>query len=495
MLPNPFLNDLHQAIGPAQVWTEPAVCLVYERDANFLATSTPSVIVSPQTVSQLQAVVQACHQHAMAYTVRGAGTGQSGGAVPTNGGVVISLAQWRTMDLARLAQRTVFAQPGVANGDLKQALAPRGALFAPDPSSQTVCTLGGNWAENAGGIHCIKDGVTADHTLALQLVLPSGQVTTTGTPTVVHPEGTGLALLSLMVGSEGTLGILTGGWVRTIPKPTHTAVTLTAFSTLKQAAAAVAQVLASGITVSALELIDQLTVQCVNRAFGVGFPDQCAAVLLCELVAFSPAELAVQTQVITAVLQAQQPLEHRATDQPQQVEAFWQARRGAAASYGLLTPAFYVLDCVIPPSQLAPALARIAEIAAGHDLVVGNVFHAGDGNLHPHLFFDPHDLPQTERVKQAAKAITALCVSLGGTLSGEHGIGLEKRDSMGLQFTPADLHWMYEVKAIFDPEGLCNPGKILPAKGFCGEANCSHGDSALLPATRPAALSAAGLWI
>jgi glycolate oxidase len=446
-----------------------------------MLASLPAVVVLPSSTAQVQWCVQQCVALGLPYTARGAGTGLSGGGLALKEGVLISLARMNQVLAFEPHEHRVLVQAGLANAALNAYLAaePRnteGLYYAPDPSSQVVCTLGGNWAENAGGVHCVKYGMTVDHVLGLQWVTPKGEVVETSAGTNPYAAG-GVNWNALLVGSEGTLGLLTQAWLALHPKAPHTAVALLAFDALEAAADAVNALFLAGLDPAAVELIDALTVQCVNRTFNVGLPQAAQAVLLVELDAFSAEQLALQQQRLTQAVASYHPSQQRWATTAAAMAQLWQARKGAVASYGQLAPAFYIMDPVIPRQAVGQALLAIGAIAQQHGLRIANVFHAGDGNLHPHLFYDPYNPQQVAAVHQAAHAIMHLCLQLGGTLSGEHGIGWEKVGYMPQAFSPASLEPMYWVQAALDASGLCNPTKLLPAKRFCGEgaSSCQHG--------------------
>ena len=478
-----------------QLLTSPAECMAYQRDANFMAEGTPAAIALPDTTAQVAALVRACVAHNLPYTARGAGTGQSGGAVASAPNtLLISFARMANLLALQPHHRRAWVQPGLSNLALSQAAAPHGLTFAPDPSSLKVSTLGGNIAENAGGIHCLGQGTTTDHVLALEWVTPTGEVVWTQSPHA-HRAGAGWAWQRLLCGSEGTLGLVTGAWLRLSLLPTHQQVVLASFASLHQAAQAVGQLFRHGLEPAALELMDALTVQCVNRAFGLSLPDSAgSALLLVEVQGHHLHEVASQTQAVATLVNALGATWQATSTTPEDCRQFWQARQGAAASYGLVTPAFYVLDCVVPRQVLAEALAGFSQCAHQQGLTVAYVFHAGDGNVHPHLFFDPADEAQRKAVLLASKAISRLAVALGGVLSGEHGIGLEKRDLMHLQYSPQSLQAMAWVQQTVDPQGLANPCKLLPHASCCGGKHPPEATMAL-GGWRPEALAKRGLWV
>jgi glycolate oxidase subunit GlcD len=489
-VPSKLIAELQQIVGSPYVLIKPAERRVYECDACLLVQAPPDVIVLPKTTRQVADVVACCQTHKVAFTPRGGGTGTSGGALAIEAGVLISLNRMTRLIELNVAQRWVRVEVGMVNAWLNETLAEHGLFYAPDPSSQVACTIGGNIAENAGGIHCLKYGVTSDHVLGMTVVLPSGEIQTLGGltrraahRTIGHHPNT----LGLMIGSEGTLGIVTEVTLRLTPKPKATRVWLSAFKQMEAATKTVEAILLAGLIPSALEMMDAFTVRCVNEAFDVGFPESCEAVLLIELDG-SQAWVEAQRQQLLSILEHYNPdgLRHEA-EAPQARAQLWHARKSAVAAYGRLQPAFYVHDCVVPRSQLTHVLQEIVAIGERHRVPIGNVFHAGDGNLHPNILFNPADADMVARVLAAGADILSACVAAGGTLSGEHGIGLEKNQHMGLVFNEADLLAMKQVRTWYNPTGRCNPGKVFPSPKSC----TGHGPRSL----DSGRAHGAGLWI
>ncbi|MFM7389255.1 MAG: FAD-binding oxidoreductase [Vampirovibrionales bacterium] len=507
-----FLEAVSTLFSPESYTLAPADCLVYERDTNYIHAEVPRLVALPRTTHEVQQWVRLCSDYGVPYTARGAGTGESGGSVASKGGVLVSFARMNQLISVDTKHHTARVQAGMVNGELNQALQSVGLCYRPDPSSQKACTLGGNWAENAGGLHCVKYGVTSDHVLSLQWVTPDGRVCETApTPAIVSPEGV-LDITPALVGSEGTLGLLTEATVKLLPLPPAMAVVLMSFASIRDACQTVATIMATALpSPAALELMDAPTVRCVNQAFNVGLPTQAEAVLLLEVDGQSPEEVTAQLEALRPCWEAFHPLDVQEATSSARIQQLWAARRGAAASYGLITPALYVLDPAIPRQAVADVLEGIAELSHAWGIPIANVFHAGDGNLHPHLMFDPTDTEQTEKVDALGREVMRLCLAHGGVISGEHGIGLEKVGLMSEQFTPHDLAPMYALQQAWDTHRLANPGKLLPQKHFCGEGHCQHGSpanaSANVPSNhdgsqprrlqgiRPSWLEATGLWI
>jgi len=482
------LVAFRKVIGKAFVLTRPEELATYECDACLLVKARPCAVLLPNNTAEVSALVDICNRFDIPYIARGGGTGLSGGAVPITGGVIIGLNRMNRIIEINHDARTATVEVGVVNGWLNehlQATEPVEAIdrshspddnpkrsatalrFAPDPSSQSASTIGGNIAENAGGIHCLKYGVTTDHVLALEVVLTDGSVVWLGNHT---RQAEGLNLAGLMVGSEGTLGIVTQAVVKLVPKPTEIRAYLAAFDTVDDAGNAVSAIIAQGMVPAALEFMDAFTVKAVNEAFHVGFPESSQAVLLVE-VDGHPLEVNVLEERIFAILIANRVTQLRQAQTEAERQQLWKARKLAVAAYGRYLPAFYLHDTVIPRSEITTVLKQIHAIAKEYNLVVGNVFHAGDGNLHPNILFDPDDKAMMSRMLEGGEKILEACLAVGGTLSGEHGIGLEKSQYMDRIFSEADLAQMKAIKTLFDPKGLANPEKIFPVRKGCGETH------------------------
>jgi glycolate oxidase subunit GlcD len=471
--------------------------LVYERDANGMHTQEPLAVALPRSVEEVQAVMKACVQLKLPITSRGAGTGQAGGAVPSPQAVVLSFARMSRLLELQSQQRWACVEPGLVNAALNATLLPYGLQFAPDPSSQVMATVGGNIGANAGGLHGLRNGVTRDHILGLEVVNSQGERFQLGGAACAASP---LALESLILGSEGTFAAVTKAWVRLTPLSPYKQVHLLSFATEEEGCLAVTRLKNKGLTPAAMELMDSLTMRCVNSVFAAGFPQEAAIALLIELEDNTAEGLAWQEGVLNNLLKELKPLQTRVAHTAQEQALLWKARRGAAASYGQLAPSFYVLDCVVPSSRLAEALQGIQAVGMQSGLAIANVFHAGDGNLHPHLMFDPKQAKQVAQVLPAAEAIVKLCLALGGVLSGEHGVALEKKDWLPWAYQNTDLEQMHAVQAAWNPTGLMNPGKSLPQRSCCGAhaglANASALTSNLpLKGTSPESLHPAGMWI
>jgi glycolate oxidase len=437
---------------------------VYECDGQRFDRGAPLALVFPETTDEVRAAVRACAARGVPFVARGAGTGLSGGAV-ARGSVLISTARMGRILDVDVANRVAWVEPGVVNAHLSRAVASRGLHYAPDPSSQNACTLGGNVAENSGGPHTLKYGVTTNHILALEVVLADGEIVTLGGAAADAP---GYDLVSTFVGSEGTFGIATKILVKLTPIPEGVRTALAIFDSVGDACRAVTEILRRGVTPAALELIDQTTLRAVEAWIHAGFPLDAAAVLLAEVDGLED-ELETQaTRVLEACRAAGARSARLARDEAERAK-FWKGRKQAFGALGRVAPNAYLHDGVIPRTKLPEVLAGIADVSARHGLVIANVFHAGDGNLHPTVLYDEREPGAAERVRAASDEILALVIAVGGALSGEHGIGLEKVGYMSSVFSNDDLDEMRRLRAIFDPRTLCNPGKVVPAPGLCVE--------------------------
>jgi glycolate oxidase len=463
---------LQQIVGPNGVVHRPDELTIYEYDAAF-DTHEPSVVVLPTRTEQVAEIVRLANEADLPITPRGAGTGLSGGAVAKRGGIQIALTRMnRIVDLDYRNRRAVV-EPGVINLDLSTATIPQGYYYVPDPSSQKACTIGGNVAENSGGPHCLAYGVTTNHVLGLEVVLPSGEVVWTGGPGLDTP---GYDLTGVLVGSEGTLGIVTKALVRLMRLPEAVRVLLAQFDSVLDASNTVSAVIASGIVPAAMEMMDRLVCSAVEAAYHVGFPDDVGAVLLIEVDGLGDGLDDLMAR-IEAICQANQARSVRVAVSAEERAALWNARKMAFGAMGRLAPSYYMQDGVVPRTKLPATLARVEAVGREYDLRIANVFHAGDGNLHPLILFDRRDHGAVERVLRAGVEILQTCIDMGGTISGEHGIGLEKKEQMALIFTADDLAAMARLKASFNPRDLFNPEKIFPSRVACAEVREVRQDS------------------
>jgi len=423
------------------------------------------VVCLPETTEHVQACVAAAHRHRVPFLARGSGTGLAGGAVPPDGAVVIVTTRMNRLLSVDPVNRRAWVQPGMLNLDLSRQLAQLGLHFAPDPSSQQTCSIGGNVANNAGGPHCLADGVTAAHIMALKVVLPDGTVTMLGGD---DPEPPGYDLRGVFVGSEGMLGVATEVCVRLTQNPPEVRTVLFDFATVEDGAETVSGIIAAGIVPAALEMMDNLCLQAVEAYIQAGLPTDAAAALLVE-VAGLPHGLAADTDRIVAIARAHHVRSVRVAADEAERQLLWKGRKSAFGAIARIQPDYYLHDTVVPRAALPRVLREVYAIAARHDLQVLNVFHAGDGNLHPLLVYDGRIPGTLERVHHAGEEIVRASVAAGGVLSGEHGIGLEKRDYMPLMFSAVDLAAQEALRRAFDPAGLANPGKVLPSPATCAE--------------------------
>ena len=411
--------------------------------------------------------MRACVRHGRAFVARGSGTGLAGGAIPLDGAVVISTTKMNRVLEVDVAQRQAWVEPGVLNLDLTRHVGPHGLHFAPDPSSQQTCSIGGNVANNSGGPHCLAEGVTNAHILGLEVVLPDGEVAMLGG---ADPEPAGFDLRGVFVGSEGMFGIATKVLVKLTPNPPSVCTMLMDFDTVDAGAATVSAVIASGIVPAALEMMDQLCLQAVEAYIHAGLPVDAAAALLVEVVGL-PHGVDAQTLAITRIAEEHGVRTVRVAADEAERALLWKGRKSAFGAIARIKPNYYLHDTVVPRHALPAVLRQVYEIVARHDLLVLNVFHAGDGNLHPLIVFDAREPGVMERVHAAGEEIVRVSVDAGGVLSGEHGIGLEKRDLMPLMFSAVDLAAQADLRAAFDPAGLANPGKVLPSPATCGDVH------------------------
>ncbi len=457
--PTELVRALRKALGADAVLTGGPELAAYDCDAYPVAHSAPTMVVLPESTAQVAEIVRLCNQFGVLYIPRGAGTGLSGGATPIYGGVVISLARMnRILEIDPVGRR-IRAQAGAISLGLSKAVESFGLHYAPDPSSQGVCTVGGNVAENSGGAHTLKYGVTTNHTVGLTMVLPSGEVVELGSEV---EDTAGLDLVGFVCGSEGTLGIVTEVVARLTPLPRTYRTLLAIFETLDDTTRAVADIIASGIIPCALEMIDQNILRYIEEAYHLGFPPDCSAVLLIELDGFE-AGIDADTDAVRALCTKNKAREVRTAANAQERDRLWLARKRGIGVMGRHRPSHVTQDGVIPRSKLPEVLAEVSEIAARHGVTVCNIFHAGDGNLHPAMVFDERDPEEVRRITEAGEEILRLCVRVGGTITGEHGVGIEKLASMGLVYSQDDLGAMAKLRGVFDPSGLCNPGKLIPA--------------------------------
>ena len=453
-----------RVLDPRDVLSDPVQCRSYECDGLTGYRVAPELVLLPRDAEQVAGAVRVCHEHGVPFVARGAGTGLSGGALPVADGVVISLARLKRVLEVDPVDRRAVVQPGVTNLEITAAAAPHGLYYAPDPSSQQVCTIGGNVAENSGGAHCLKHGFTVHHVTGLTLVLPDGDIVELG-GAALDPDGPDL--LGLVVGSEGTLGIATRITLRIVRSPEVVRTLLAGFETTDAAGAAVSGIVAAGILPSALEMMDRLTIEAAERAVAPGYPAGAGAVLLVELDGVA-AQVEVDAAEVERICLAAGAFELRLASDEAARALLWKGRKSAFAAMGRVATDYYVQDGVVPRTRLPEVLRRIEELSTSHGLRVGNVFHAGDGTLHPLVLYDA-EAGETGRARELAEAILEACLDAGGSLTGQHGVGMDKACSMPRMFSERDLAAFARVRGAFDPLGICNPGKVLPTPRLCGE--------------------------
>ncbi|NCC40664.1 MAG: FAD-binding protein [Gammaproteobacteria bacterium] len=437
----------------------------YECDGLSAYRQLPLLVVLPRTLDEVQQVLRLCHARRVPVVARGAGTGLSGGALPRGDGVVLSLARFtRILELDPLA-RTARVEPGVRNLAISEAAAPHGLYYAPDPSSQIACTIGGNVAENSGGVHCLKYGLTVHNVLSVKLVTMEGELIELGSAAL---DSAGYDLLALYIGSEGMLGVTVEATVKLLPVPERAQALLAAYDDVERAGQAVGEIIAAGIIPAGLEMMDGPAIQAAEAFVHAGYPTDAAAILICEIDG-TEQEVAEEGRRVRDLLLASGATEVRASSDDAERLRFWKGRKAAFPAVGRISPDYYCMDGTIPRRALPDVLRRTAELSAQYGLRVANVFHAGDGNLHPLILFDANQPGELERTEELGGRILELCVEVGGTITGEHGVGIEKINQMCVQFSPEELGQFHAVKAAFDPQGLLNPGKGVPTPRRCSE--------------------------
>ena len=461
-----MIADLSRLVGPEWVLSGAAAERAYDSDAYTVDRSAPVAIALPKDTAEVAEIVRYCVGQNIPYTARGAGTGLSGGVLPALGGVVISTKRLTAILEIDVENRAMRAQSGVANKKLSDAVKHAGLHFAPDPSSQTVSTLGGNIGENAGGPHTLKYGVTAPHILGITMVNPEGEIVEFGGPTAGLP---GSEFIGLIVGSEGTLGVVTEAWIQLTPIPRAIQTALIAFPSVRNATEAVAEIIRLGVIPAALEMMDHGILGALKAAFNLQYPEGTQALLLVECDGDDAAVVAEEMTRVRHVAERQAALSFTEATDERERQKLWTARKKGVGAMGRVAPTVVTHDGVIPRSKLPEMLETVYAVSAEYQIGVANIFHAGDGNLHPCFYFDDRDPDQVRRVVLAGEKVIARCLELGGSVSGEHGIGVEKLDLMALMFTPDDLEYQAMAKSIFSDGRLCNPCKVLPNQKSCTE--------------------------
>ncbi|WP_240420029.1 FAD-linked oxidase C-terminal domain-containing protein [Paenibacillus periandrae] len=460
-----IINRFEQIVGPRAVLHRYEDLLAYECDGYTVHKGVPSLVVFPKSTQEVSEVVRILHQNRIPYLPRGAGTGLSGGATALNGEVIISLVRMnKLIDVDYLNKRAVV-QPGFINLKLSNSISSKGYYYAPDPSSQAACTIGGNVGENAGGAHCLKYGVTTNHVIGLELVLPDGEIVQIGGV----PDAPGYDLLGFITGSEGTMGIVTEITVRILKKPQGILTVLALYDEVEDASQAVSDIIAAGIVPAALEMMDRTAIEGVESGnYPVGYPRDLGAVLIVEVDGIV-AGLQEQIDHVIEVCRRYKVREVRQARNPEERARWWANRKTAFGAMGTISPDYLVQDGVIPRSTLPEVLSRIGEVSRKYNLRIANVFHAGDGNLHPLILYNSKMDGETQRAIQAGSEVLKVCADVGGSITGEHGVGVEKMEDMRFIFTEEEMNAQIRIRDVFNPDNLCNPGKIFPKPARCVE--------------------------
>ena len=477
MSENPIIPLLLAQLPAKCVLSHPEELRPYECDGLSAYRQLPLAVVIPETQEQLRTVLRLCSEHSIPVVARGSGTGLSGGALPIADGVLLSLAKFNRIIAIDSHNRTARVQPGVTNLSISSAAAAYGLYYAPDPSSQIACSIGGNVAENAGGVHCLKYGLTTHNIQALEILTIDGEQLTIGSQALDAP---GYDLLALMTGSEGLLGIITEVTVKLLPCPDVAQVVLAAFDSVDAAGAAVTATIASGIIPAGLELLDEPAIRAVEKFINTGYPKDAAAILLCELDG-TREDVAAQVESVRQVFAQAGATAQKVSRDEQERQRFWAGRKAAFPAMGRLSPDYYCMDGTIPRKHLAHVLNRIGTLSDEYGLPICNVFHAGDGNLHPLILYDANQPGELERTEELGGRILELCVEVGGTITGEHGVGLEKINQMCVQFNSAELQQFHAINQAIDPGNLLNPGKAIPPLHRCAEFGAMHVHHGELP--------------
>jgi glycolate oxidase len=463
----PRMRDI---CGARNVITDPLELRTYECDGLTAHRCVPALVVLPSCAAEVASVVATCAAAKVPFVARGSGTGLSGGALPRRDGVLIVMSRMRSIIEIDAASRRAVLEPGVTNLAVSKAAAPFGLFYAPDPSSQVVCSVGGNVAENSGGAHCLKHGFTVNHVMGLEIVTPAGELTWLGDGTGVT---NGYDLLGVFTGSEGTLGIVTKIVVKLMPLPETVHLILAAYETTSEGGQAVSDIIAAGIVPAAIEMMDALAIEAAEAAVHCNYPAGAGAVLIVELDG-PTAEVEAELATVRSICVAAGATEIRAADEPAERASIWAGRKSAFAAVGRISPSFIVQDGVVPRTSLGAVLGKIAALSAESGVRVANVFHAGDGNLHPLVLYNENIPGQTRAAEEVSGKILDACLEHGGSITGEHGVGVDKSKYMPKMFDASDLDTMQLVRCAFDPAGLCNPGKIFPTPRLCGEVPGHH---------------------
>ncbi|UOF90268.1 FAD-binding protein [Fodinisporobacter ferrooxydans] len=461
-----MVRELTNILGPNRVLYKEHQLLAYDCDGYVAQKARPKAVVFPVTTEEVSRVVKLLHEHQIPFLPRGAGTGLSGGATPLNGEVIISLAKMDRLLHVDFDNMRAVVQPGHINLQLTKKIAGNGCYYAPDPSSQSACTIGGNLAENAGGSHCLKYGVTTNHIVGAEIVLPNGNIVEVGS---YMGDSLGYDLIGLIVGSEGTLGIATAITVKILKKPEAVKTVMAMYDSVEDASNTVSDVISSGIIPAAMEMMDQLAMQAVDKSnYYVGYPTDIAAVLLIEVDGLA-AGVEEMAEKIVHMCQKHHVRMVKVAESDAERALWWSSRKMAFGAMGRISPDYLVQDGVIPRTRLAEVLAKIADISRESGLRIANVFHAGDGNLHPLILYDGRIPGQTKLAQETGSAVLKVCADVGGSITGEHGVGVEKLEEMRFLFNDAELQAQLAIRSVFNPQDLCNAGKLVPKPSRCVE--------------------------
>lgn len=465
-----LIDEFKTFLPRASIISEKESLKPFECDGLSAYRCEPWLVVLPETAEQIQRILRFCHRQGVPVVARGAGTGLSGGAVPLANGVLLSLAKLNRILEIDIASRLAVVQPGVRNLAVSQAVAPHGLYYAPDPSSQIACTIGGNVAENSGGVHCLKYGLTTHNVLRVKILSMDGELVTIGSHGL---DDAGLDLLALMVGSEGMLGIIVEATVKLLPIPEQAQVVLAAFDDIEKAGQAVAEIIAAGLIPAGLEMMDRAAILAVEDFIHAGYPKSAEAILLCELDG-TREQVEEELDKAVALLTGSGAIEVRIAQSEYERQKMWAGRKSAFPAAGRVSPDYYCMDGTIPRRFLAKMLKGIGELSEKYGLAVANVFHAGDGNLHPLILYNANHAGELEKAERLGGDILKLSVEMGGTITGEHGVGVEKINHMCIQFADNELTQFHAVKRAFDEKGLLNPGKAVPTLHRCAELGAMH---------------------
>jgi len=472
-----LLSRLQQILPQDAVLHQAEDLRPYECDGLSAYRQLPLVVALPDTIEQVQSILRLCHELDVPVVARGAGTGLSGGALPHTDGILLSLAKFSEIISINPEQRTAIVQPGVRNLAISEAASEYGLYYAPDPSSQIACTIGGNIAENSGGVHCLKYGLTVHNIQQIKIITIQGELLTLGGSGLDSP---GYDLLALLTGSEGMLGVIVEATVKLLPEPAVARVILAAFDDVVKAGEAVGNIISDGIIPAGLEMMDKLAIKAAEAFVNAGYPLDADAILLCELDG-GLCEVTEHVKRVKTILDHYGATEVRVAQDENERMAFWKGRKAAFPAVGRLSPDYYCMDGTIPRKHLPEVLRRMGELSTEYGLAVANVFHAGDGNLHPLILYDANTPGELERTEEFGGRILEMCVEVGGSITGEHGVGLEKINQMCVQFASSELSQFHAIKDAFDPKGLLNPGKAVPTLHRCAEFGAMHVHHGKLP--------------